>query len=56
MCGACSEYGGEDRRIQGFVVKHEGRRQLERPKRRWEDNTKKDFREVERGRGLDRSG
>ena len=36
--------------------KPEGRRQLERPKRRWEDNIKIDLREAGWGHGLDRSG
>jgi hypothetical protein len=29
-----------------LVGKHEGRRPLERPRRRWEDNIKMDLREV----------
>ena len=32
-----------------------GRRQLERPRRKWKDNIKMDLREVGRGHGLDRS-
>ena len=35
-----------------LVAKPEGRRPLERPKRRWEDNIKIDF----GGHGLNRSG
>ena len=31
------------------MEKPEGRRALERPRRRWEDNIKMDFREVEWG-------
>ena len=45
MGGACSAYGGEERRIQG-------KRPLGRPRRRWEDNIKMDLQEVEYG-GLD---
>ena len=40
MGGACSAYGGEKRRIQGFGGKPEGNRPLGRPRRRWEDNIK----------------
>jgi hypothetical protein len=36
----------KNKRIQGFTGKHEGRKLLERPKRRWEDNIKIDLREV----------
>ena len=39
-----------------LVGKPEGRRPLERPRRRWEDNIKMDFREVGWGHGLDRPG
>ena len=39
MDGACSTYGGEERRIQG-------KRPLGRPRRRWVDNTKMDLQEV----------
>ena len=28
------------------MVKHEGERPLERPRRRWEDNIKMDFKEI----------
>ena len=37
MVGACSAYGEEERRIQG-------KRSLGRPRRKWEDNIKIDFR------------
>ena len=47
MGGACSVYGGEERRIQGFGGKPEGRRPLGRPRRRWEGNIKMDLQEVE---------
>ena len=33
-----------------LVGKHEGKRPLRRPRRRWEDNIKMDFQEVEFGR------
>ena len=56
MGRACSTYGGKYRRIQGLVAKPEGRRPLERPRRRWEGNTKMDLGEVKWGHGLDRSG
>ena len=36
-----------------LVGRREGRRPLGRPRRRWEDNMKMDFREVEWGHGLD---
>jgi hypothetical protein len=45
-CGVCSTYGGEGRRIQGFMGKPEGKRPLGRPRRRWEDNIKMDIQEV----------
>jgi len=35
-----------DRRVQGFGVKPEGKRPVERPRRRWEDNIKMDLQEV----------
>jgi hypothetical protein len=46
MGGACSVYGGEDRRIRGLVGKPEGKRPLGIPSRRWEDNIKIDLEEV----------
>jgi hypothetical protein len=50
---ACSTYRGEERCILGFFVrKPEGKRSLERHRRRWEDNIKIDFREVVLGRGF----
>jgi hypothetical protein len=39
-----------------LVGKPEGKRQLERPRRRWDDNIKMYLREVVSGHGLDRSG
>jgi hypothetical protein len=46
MGGTCSAYGGGERYIQGFGGKPEGKRQLGRPRRRWEDNIKIDLQEV----------
>ena len=52
MGGACSAYGGQERRIQGLVGKPEGKRPLGRTRRRWEDNIKMDLQEVGCG-GMD---
>jgi hypothetical protein len=41
---------------RALVGKPEGRRPLERPRQRWEDNIKMDLREVGWGDGLDQSG
>jgi hypothetical protein len=38
MDGKRSKYGREERCIQGFGGKPEGKRPLGRPRRRWEDN------------------
>jgi len=54
MCRACSTYGGEERCIQGFVRKPEGKRSIGRPRFRWwEDNIKMDLQEVEWGHGVE---
>ena len=50
MGGACSAYGGGERCLQGFGGKPEGKKPLERPRRRWEDNIKMDLQEVGGGR------
>ena len=43
---------GEGRRVHRVLVgKLEGKRPLERPRRRWEDNIKMDLQEVEGGCG-----
>jgi hypothetical protein len=42
MGGACSAYGGEERNIQGFCGKPEGKRPLGRPRHGWEDISKMD--------------
>jgi hypothetical protein len=46
MDRAYSTYVGEERFVEGFVGKPEETTLLERPRRRWEDNIKKDLREV----------
>ena len=46
---ACMEEGRGVHKV--LVGKSEGRRQLGRPRRRWEDNIKMDLEEVERGCG-----
>jgi len=46
MGGACSAYGGEDRCIQGFGGKPEGKKSHGSPRRRWEDNIMLDLQEV----------
>jgi hypothetical protein len=46
MGGACSTYG-EGRDVYRVLVgKPEGKRQLGRPRRRWEDNVRIDLKEV----------
>jgi hypothetical protein len=52
MGGSCSAYGREERRVQDFGEKPEGKRLLGRPRRRWEDNIKMDVQEVGCG-GMD---
>jgi hypothetical protein len=43
---------GEERRVHRVLVgKPDGKRQLGRPRRRWEDDTKMDLQEVGGGRG-----
>ena len=46
MGGACSAYGGEQRRIQGFGGKPEDKRPPGRNMSRWKDNIKMDLQEV----------
>jgi len=41
------------RKFRVMVVKHEGKRSLGRPRRRWENNIKFYFQEIGRGSGLD---
>ena len=44
--GACSAYGGEERRIQGFGGETARKETIERRRRRWQDNIKMDLQEV----------
>ena len=46
MGGVCGTYWGEERFIQGFGGELEGKRPLGRPGCRWEDNFKKDHKEI----------
>jgi len=47
MGGACSTYGGEERRIRGFGGETLGKeRPLGRPRRGWKNNIKTDLQEV----------
>jgi len=46
MGRACSAYGGEERRIQGFGGETWRIEPLGRPRRTWEDNIKLDLQEV----------
>ena len=46
MGEARSAYGEDERRIQAFDGKSEGRKPLGRLRRRWEDNIKMDNQEV----------
>jgi len=52
MGGSCSTYRREDRRVQNFGEKMEGKRPLGIHKRQWEDNIKMTHEEVGR-RGRD---
>jgi hypothetical protein len=52
MGGACSIYGGEERCMQVFRGKPEGKRPLGRPRHRWEDTVKMCSQEVGWG-GMD---
>jgi len=49
MGGACGAYGGRERVYRVLVGKPGGKRTLGRPRRRWEDNIKKELQEVEGG-------
>ena len=46
MGGACSAYGGEERRIQGFGGETLRKETTWENHRRWEDNIKMDIQEV----------
>jgi hypothetical protein len=49
-------YGGEERLIQGFRGKPEGKRELGRHMSRWEDNIKMDLKKRDVGHEVDRAG
>ena len=51
MGGTCGTYGGRRGVHKVLVGKHEGKRPLGRPRRRWENNIKMDLEEVGRGCG-----
>jgi hypothetical protein len=46
MSEPCSTNGGEEERIYIIVGKQEGKKSLERPRRRWVDNIRMDLGEV----------
>ena len=50
--GHVTRMGGEERLYRVLVEKPEGKKPLGRPRRRWEDNIKRDLREVGCG-GMD---
>jgi hypothetical protein len=47
--GVCGAHGGVGKYIHNLVGNPEGRRQLGRPRRTWEDNIKMDLGEIEFG-------
>jgi hypothetical protein len=49
MGGACNTYGERRGVYRVLVGKRGGKKKLGRPRRRWEDNIKKDLQEIERG-------
>jgi hypothetical protein len=46
MGGACSVYGGEETRIQGFWENLKEKKSLGKSRCRWEDNIKMDIQEI----------
>jgi ribosome biogenesis protein Nip4 len=46
MGGTCSAHGGDVKCIRNFGSSLQGKRPLRRPKSRWEDNIKKNLREI----------
>jgi hypothetical protein len=50
--GVCSTHGRENKCIQCLIGKVEGKRPVGRPRRRWYDNIRTDFREI-RWEGVD---
>jgi hypothetical protein len=49
MGGACSTHGGEESCVHVSGGKPEGKKPLGRPKRRWEDNIRRIFKEWDVG-------
>jgi hypothetical protein len=43
---ACNTHGEKGNAYRVFVGKPEGKRPLERPRRKWEDNIKTDLKEI----------
>ena len=57
MGGACSAYGGWEKRVENFGGKPEGKRPMGISRRKWEDNIKINLQELGCGvYGLDRAG
>jgi hypothetical protein len=50
--GACGTHGRGEKRVQVLVGKPEGKRPLERPRRKWEDEIRMDLREIAWGGGV----
>jgi hypothetical protein len=44
--GSCGTHGKEEKSVQGYGGKPEGKRPLGRPRRRWEDGIRMDLREI----------
>jgi hypothetical protein len=44
--GTCGTHGGGETCLEVLVGRPEGKRPLERPRRRWEDNIKRDLKEI----------
>jgi hypothetical protein len=51
MGWACGTHGRGRKVYRGFLGKPEGKRPLERPRRRWDDGIKIDLREIGWGEG-----
>jgi hypothetical protein len=47
--GECGTHGRGEKRVQVLMGRPEGKRPLERPRRRWEDGIKMDLREIGEG-------
>jgi hypothetical protein len=50
--GACVKHGRREKRVQGFGGKALRKKPLGRPRHRWEDGIKMDFREIGWGGGV----